>query len=143
MKILYLDCGMGAAGDMLCAALLDCISEREAFVSEFNALGLPGVEMTLEAAETCGIRGRHVHIRVTGREEACLGHEEHSHGHEHENCHDSVPEHEHRGLDEVLQLINSLPLSEKVRTDAVSIYRSIAEAEAKVHNRPLSEVHFH
>lgn len=143
MKTLYLDCGMGAAGDMLCAALLDCIAERGAFVAEFNALGLPGVEMTLEEAETCGIHGLHVHIHVNGHEEACdSGHTEH-HENAREHCHDSEPGHGQRCLDEVLQLINDLPLSEKIRADAVSIYRSIAEAEAKVHNRPLGEVHFH
>ncbi|MFB0920251.1 MAG: nickel pincer cofactor biosynthesis protein LarC [Oscillospiraceae bacterium] len=142
MKILYFDCGMGAAGDMLCAALLDCLNEREAFVAEFNALGLPGVEMALEEAETCGIRGRRVHVRVHGCEEGGRAGPE-RHGHEHEHFHDSESEHSQRNLDEVLRLISGLPLSETVRGAAASVYRSIAEAEAKVHNRPLGEVHFH
>lgn len=50
MKTLYLECNMGAAGDMLMAALLELIPDREAFVEEMNALGLPGVHVALEPA---------------------------------------------------------------------------------------------
>ena len=43
MKTLYLECGMGAAGDMLTAALLELTEDKQAFVDQMNALGLPGV----------------------------------------------------------------------------------------------------
>lgn len=42
MKTLYLDCGMGAAGDMLAAALAELLPDPAAFVRELNALGIPG-----------------------------------------------------------------------------------------------------
>ncbi len=45
MKTLYLDCGMGAAGDMLTAALLELLPDREKVMEELNTLGIPGVEM--------------------------------------------------------------------------------------------------
>ena len=35
MRILYIDCGMGAAGDMLTAALLELVPDKEKFVEEF------------------------------------------------------------------------------------------------------------
>ena len=50
MKTLYLDCGMGAAGDMLSAALFELIDEKEAFLEKMNALGLPGVTVSAEKA---------------------------------------------------------------------------------------------
>ena len=69
MRTLYIDCGMGAAGDMLTAALLELIPDREAFVKEFNALGIPGVSMHMDKSVKCGITGTHVSILVDGEEE--------------------------------------------------------------------------
>ena len=51
MKTLYLDCSMGAAGDMLTAALLELLDDRDAFVRELNEIGIPDVEFTAEPAE--------------------------------------------------------------------------------------------
>ena len=48
MKILYIDCGMGAAGDMLTAALLELLPDPDQFVRKLNALGLPGVAASRE-----------------------------------------------------------------------------------------------
>ena len=42
MRTLYLDCGMGAAGDMLTAALAELLPEPERFAEQMNALGIPG-----------------------------------------------------------------------------------------------------
>jgi len=158
MRTLFFDCSMGAAGDMLTAALLDMLEDKEGFVRAFNALGLPGVEMALSEAETCGIYGSRVHIYVHGQEESCNDQgtpanrvrvhlHSHAQGHSHAHTQDHDHTHTHhgtgRGLDAVSALITALPLSEAVRNHAYGVYHSIAEAEAKVHNRPLSEVHFH
>ena len=69
MKTLYLECNMGAAGDMLTAALLELHDDPEGFVERFNKIGIPGVEMRKEQAEKCGIHGTHIHIFVNGEEE--------------------------------------------------------------------------
>lgn len=74
MKTLYLDCGMGAAGDMLTAALLELLPEPDKFIEKINALGIPGVTVTKESAAKCGIRGTHISVRVHGTEEG-----EHNH----------------------------------------------------------------
>ena len=55
MKLLYLDCGMGAAGDMLTAALCELLPEPDAFIAEMNQIGLHGVEIRREKSEKCGI----------------------------------------------------------------------------------------
>ena len=48
MRVLYIECGMGAAGDMLAAALLELLPDREAFLQRFNRLGIPGVVVRAE-----------------------------------------------------------------------------------------------
>ena len=70
MRTLYLDCGMGAAGDMLMAALLElCPEKKEAFLARMNALGLPGVTVEAEPSVKCGITGTHMKVTVFGDEE--------------------------------------------------------------------------
>lgn len=77
MKTLYLDCGMGAAGDMLAAALLELLPDRDGFLGEVNALGIPGVRIEKETAVKCGITGTYISVTVNGVEEESLdsGHE--------------------------------------------------------------------
>ena len=55
MRTLYLDCQMGAAGDMLTAALLELLPDPDKFISELNALGIPGVAFEKKTVVKCGI----------------------------------------------------------------------------------------
>lgn len=95
MKALYIDCGMGAAGDMLTAALLELLPEPAKFVERLNALGIPGVEYRAVPCVKCGIKGTRMEVCVNGEEEYADEHErrhEHAHGeiqghtHEHGPC---------------------------------------------------------
>ncbi len=94
MRTLFLDCGMGAAGDMLTAALLELLPEPEHFVEEFRRIGIPGVEMKTEKTQKCGIAGTHVHVYVNGEEEESEDVYDHDHHHEHEHHHDHDHHHE-------------------------------------------------
>ena len=51
MRTLYLDCGMGAAGDMLTASLLQLFSEPVKQVKKLNDLKIPGVKYQLVACK--------------------------------------------------------------------------------------------
>ena len=61
---------MGAAGDMLTAALLELLPQPEEFVKRLNGLGIPGVTYHREQAEKCGITGTHITVTVNGHAEA-------------------------------------------------------------------------
>ena len=128
MKTLYLDCSMGAAGDMLAAALLELLPDRQAFISRMNGLGLPGVAVSAEPSVKCGITGTHFHVAVHGTEE-----DEHLHAHGHH----------HSGLTDVEQIIGRLPIPTMVKLDVLAVYRLIAQAESHVHGVPVEHIHFH
>lgn len=163
MRTLYLDCGMGAAGDMLMAALSELAPDREGFLRKMEELGLPGVEVKLTRAESHGIAGTHAAVTVHGLEEDDQpmpghGHDHehgHNHDHDHEHDHDHKHDHDHEHdhehghhhhgphLSDVVELINTLPVSERVKADACAVYGAIAEAEGAAHGTTPDFVHFH
>lgn len=173
MKTLYLDCGMGAAGDMLTAALLELLPDREKMIGELNALGIPGVAFVCEEAQKCGIGGTHMSVRVHGVEESeemhdhaheAEHHHDHGHTHEAEHYHDhnhnhtheaehrsdhahtqeaGHAHHHHSGMHEIEHIVGGLSLSERIRKDILAVFGMIAEAESHVHGVPVTEIHFH
>ena len=124
MKLLYLDCGMGAAGDMLTAALLELMPNQDAFVEELNGLGIPGIRFTAEKCEKCGILGTHMKVTVHGEEE-----DDHHH---HHGC-----------LADIRGIVSGLPLPTMVKLDILAVYEEIAQAESHVHGVPVEHIHFH
>ncbi len=275
MKTLYIDCGMGAAGDMLTAALLELCEDREQVLKAFAGFGIPGVTYTAQESVKCGITGTHMQVLVNGVDEFdfmqshshehthehthdhshgdykqykyeltgvesyddvheikhALSHihtvesvsvnlmreklmyrcavshaaevekqvkkvvaeivsgaevgdlvseseykpeehththshtHEHTHSHEHthEHSHEHIHEHSHShdhghththadgtthshshsGLDDIAHIISHLNVNDKVKQDAVAVYRLIAEAESHAHGLPVTQVHFH
>ena len=69
MRKIFLDCSMGAAGDMLTAALLELTDGPDEYIDKLNSLGIPGVEYVREKTEKCGITGTHISVRIHGAEE--------------------------------------------------------------------------
>ena len=166
MKTLYLDCGMGAAGDMLTAALLELHPEPEAFVERLNVLGLPGVHYQAVPAVRCGIRGTRMIVTVDGMEEneaseqgtACA----HGHGREETLLRDGTHAqqhgggagcgaeghvhhhgHSHSGMEDIRRRTAGIDVPEKVRADVLAVYELIAQAESAVHGVPVEQIHFH
>lgn len=137
MRLLYIDCGMGAAGDMLTAALLELMPKPDDFIEELNSLGIPKVKYVKEDSVKCGICGTHIRVLVDGVEE---GEHHHEHGHSHNHNH----EHNHSGMREIEHIVcGHLNLPQKVKDDVMAVYKLIAEAESKAHGVPVSEIHFH
>ena len=150
MRTIYLDCSMGAAGDMLMAALLELLPEKDTFLQKMQSLGLPGLEISAEPSVKCGITGTHIRVLIHGEEE---GHphehavEAHAHSHadapEAAHAHVHVHPHHHTDLDELTHRISHLNVSEAVRSNILAVYQSIADAESRVHGVPVEQIHFH
>ena len=173
MKTLYLECNMGAAGDMLTAALLELHPDPQGFVERMNRLGLPGVVFAAQPAVKCGITGTqvsvtvggeeeeshdvplHSHVHETAQDEAHPGHaHDHVHVHDHEHTHDHEHEHthghehghghhHHAGMGDIRHILSHLDIPQPVRQDAEAVYQLIAQAESHAHGRPVEEIHFH
>ena len=142
MRTLYIDCGMGAAGDMLTAALLELFPQPEKIIEELNTLGIPHVHFSTEKTSKCGIMGTHMHVHIHGEEEHVhdavheMAHDEGSHGHHHHH-------HHHSSLHDIQHILSHMNISDKIRTDVLAVYGLIADAESKAHGVPVSEIHFH
>ena len=130
MKTLYLDCGMGAAGDMLTAALLEQLPDGDAFLETLNGLGIPGVKFAAEKSVKCGITGTHMRVSVNGEEE---GAHDHDHGHTHS----------HGSMADIRAIVNGLPIPTMVKLNILSVYEEIAQAESHVHGVSVDQIHFH
>lgn len=146
MKIMYIECNMGAAGDMLTAALAETTGDVKACEASLNALGIPGVKYSLSPSVKCGITGTHADVFVNGEAEDEHMHEhEHHHDHHHEEHHHEHEHghHHHSSLHDIEHIISSLNVSDKVKADSIAVYKLIAEAESKAHGRDITEIHFH
>ena len=132
MSILYLDCGMGAAGDMLTAALLELFPHPEKMVEALNALGVPGVRYQRELTQKCGITGTHMHVYVGDTEEG-------AHSHAHHEHHD----HPHSSMEQLDHWIGHIQASNGVKNNIRAVYNRIAQAESVVHRVSIQEIHFH
>lgn len=142
MKTLYLECGMGAAGDMLMSALLELLPDQEHILEQLNGIGLPHVAFAKNTERKCGIVGTRISVTVNGQEEDEVqnAHAHHEHHHEH---HNSEHNHHHAGMQEIEALIGSLSVSPWVKENALAVYRIIAEAESAVHGTTVTQIHFH
>lgn len=135
MKQLYLDLGMGAAGDMLTAALLELCPHKDGIIKKLNSLNIPGVHYECEIMKKSGICGTHMHVIVNGSEEEC--------GHEHEEGHHEHSHHHHISMSDIGEIVSKLNTSEKIKKQILDVYNIIADAESRVHGEPVSQIHFH
>lgn len=95
--------------------------------------------LTLAAGSGCSC-----HEESDREEHHCHCHEEGHDGEAHHCCRQGKDHyHTHRGLAEILPMIDACDMTETAKALARKIFRIIGEAEAKAHGLPLDEVHFH
>lgn len=125
MKALYIECDMGAAGDMLSAALWEIVKDKERAKSRIESLGIPNTVISFDTKTSQGVFGHCTHVTVNGDEE----------GGETAHCHST--------LDSINSIVNSLNTDENIKRKIQKVYSIIADAESKVHNTNVEFVHFH
>ena len=144
---LYIDAGMGAAGDMLTAALVEVLGNKEETVRELNHLGIPDVSFHMEKCEKLGIVGTRMVVVYKGKEEGIDGeviYHGHGHGHDHPGHGSDHHHHSHSSLHDIEHIVSShIHVGEAVKKDIMAVYRMIAEAESHVHGKAVDEIHFH
>jgi pyridinium-3,5-bisthiocarboxylic acid mononucleotide nickel chelatase len=118
MKIAYLDCFSGVAGDMFLGAAIDAGVDADALRAEIAKLDLPDVELRAERCVRRGVAG--VDVKVVA-------------GHDHD----------HRHLSTIERIIDASTLADSVKQRAKAVFRRLGEAEASVHGVPIEKVHFH
>ena len=119
MKTLFIECNMGAAGDMLMGALYELLpnSEQEQFLETMNSLFPDKIMIKADPSEKCGIWGTKVNVVILGHTETPeTSEQEHSHE-RHHTLHTSYPE--------MLSQIDSLPVSASVKEHAKADRKSV------------------
>ena len=119
MRLAYFDCPSGASGDMILGALVDAGAPFEALTRELAGLGVEGYRLERREVMKAGFRATKVDV--------VLG----------------APEGGHRGLREILDILEQSRLAPAARELATRIFRRLAEAEARVHGTTPERVHFH
>jgi uncharacterized protein (TIGR00299 family) protein len=169
MRIAYLDCFAGVAGDMFLGALIDAGVPVRVLEEATAALNI-GASLRIERVDRSGITATKVHVLEgdhLAEEPGGLPQQQahththshqpktqhlhktgHPHTHEHVETHEDEHSHEHahvhgRSLTEIRKLIQASTLKEPVKAFAVRAFELLGASEAKIHNVPVDEIHFH
>jgi uncharacterized protein (TIGR00299 family) protein len=118
MKTAYLDCTSGISGDMTLGALVDAGADLAKIQQGIDSLGLPDCRLRAEQVQRRGFRALKIHVEF-------------------------APEHAHRHLHHITQMIDGSRLAPRQKQLATRIFHGLAEAEARVHGTTIEKVHFH
>ena len=121
MKIAYFDCFAGASGDMILGAMLDAGLALERLAAELAKLHLSHYRLDVRQVQKMGLSGSQAIVEI----------DPDHHGHH------------HRRLADILAILRQSDLADAIQQKSAAIFQRLAEAEARVHRRPVEAVHFH
>lgn len=118
MQQAYLDGSSGISGDMLLGAMLDAGFDAKQLLDELKKLSLGFFKLKRTRTTRGGVAGTRFEVEITG-------------------------DHPHRNLKDIVAIIEPSSISDRVKQNALKIFRKLAEAEGKIHGKPPEEIHFH
>jgi uncharacterized protein (TIGR00299 family) protein len=118
MKSSFFDTFSGISGDMIVGAFLNAGMPLSELQTELQKLNLKNYALSQKTVERNNIAATLFEVRLQGH-------------------------HHSRSLKDIVELIELSSLSELVKKRAIKIFNLIGKAEAKIHNVPIDEVHFH
>ena len=118
MRVLFVDAGAGAAGDMILGALIGLGLPVARLKRVLGTLALKDWSLRSRRVERQSLVGRKVDVVVRGRQP-------------------------HRGWKEIERIVKGGDLDPAVRERALGIFRRLIEAEAEVHGLPVERTHLH
>ncbi len=119
MKIAYFDCFSGISGDMILGALIDAGLSLKRLEEALAPLKLPGYRLSAKTVEKAGIRATKVDVVVDDRK---------------------VPI---RDYPQMVSVFRQGRLPRAAEASALQVLERLARAEAEVHGKKLSQLHFH
>lgn len=118
MTIAYFDCFSGVSGDMTLGAMVDLGVPLDWLKAQLAGLPLSGFELEARTVMRSGIQGTRVVVTVEER-----------------------PPHRH--FSHIRDLIDQSDLAGPVKADSLSVFETLARAEARIHGCDPEQVHFH
>lgn len=125
MKALYIECGMGISGDMFMSALWGLVENKSEILKKINSIGLPYTKISFSKKNENAVEGYSVNVLVDGEEESDYNH------------------HISRNLSDINSIIENLNIDDNIKNNVKDLYSVLADAESKVHGKPVEMVHFH
>jgi len=119
MVVAYFDCYSGVAGDMILGALIDLGVDENYLKKELKKLDLSGYSFDVKKIKKGNLKASDVYITV------------------------KIEEQHHRSFKDIKKIINNSSLDDDVKKTSIEIFQRLAEAESKVHNTNVENVHFH
>ena len=118
MTILRFECFSGISGDMIVGSLLDLGLSLDDLRSELDKLKVKNFSISARKVVKAGVSATKFDVQMG-------------------------EEHSHRHLSHIVKIIDGSDLSSSVKERAVTVFRRLAEAEARVHGTAVEKVHFH
>ena len=119
MKIAYFDCFSGASGDMILGSMIDAGLSAQELRKELRKIPILKVQLNVKKVLRRGISA--TQVIITGKKE----------------------KKSYRTLNDILKIVEKSRLEPEVKKKSKEVFERIASVEAKIHQKPVKEIHFH